>query len=78
LLHKQLCFVGTKLCSQQDQFQERVLLLIFPVTYVEALAVEEHKKYYQKRRASKDQMSLHKRHLDSCGNRAQNGGVYSR
>jgi hypothetical protein len=28
-VHKQLCFVGPRLCSQQDQFQERVLCWSF-------------------------------------------------
>ena len=32
----------------------------------------------QKRRAAKNQMSLHKRHLDSCGCRGQNGGGHCR
>ena len=73
LLHKQHCFEGPKLCHKQDQFQERLLLLIFPPAYIEALAAEKHNKYYRRQKAS-----LHKRHLDSCVNRGQNEGGYFR
>jgi hypothetical protein len=75
------CYIGTlicrsKLCKHQDQFQERVILLIFPPAYVEALTVEEHKKYYRRRTASKNWMSLKKRHFDFGVYREQNEGGF--
>jgi hypothetical protein len=62
------------LCSQQGQVQERVLLVIFP----KSSKVEEHGKQDQSRRASRNHMSLSKRHLESCGYGRQNEGSYWR
>jgi hypothetical protein len=42
-------------------------LLIFPPARVEALKVEEHNKYFRRRRASKNQTKFHKRHFPCCG-----------